>query len=303
MTIVHVGSWSRDEDNPVYPVGANPKRLLLCPAQPPDGELIAGHRYLFKTAKDWKVGQLWSEFLAFQLSAPTSLRVPRCFVAVDEKTGETGALVEFFYGYPGDVPGLRFTHGSDITQSVITDRKRGRPHSVQYNVRLCRRYRVNDSESWWGQVLAFDALIGNTDRHPDNWGLLVRLGASPRYAMAPAFDNGTSLGYEIPEDRLPGAKDQNWFDRYVARGKHHAGWSLRPNESFPHFEMCKKFLEAYPAAGAAMRNVILCDESHIGKVLASCTAMDVRNGLSQKRADFLIKLLATRHRELERVLS
>jgi hypothetical protein len=61
--------------------------------------------------------------------------------------------------------------------------------------------------------LAFDTLIGNTDRHPDNWGLLVGLGAAPQYAMAPAFDNGTSLAYKIPEDRLPGLKDQTWFDR------------------------------------------------------------------------------------------
>jgi HipA-like C-terminal domain len=305
MTVISVGTWARDEDNPVFPVGANPKRLLLCPGRPPSAELIAGHRYLFKTAKGWKAGQLWSEYLAFELAVPTGVHVPRCFVAVDEITGESGVLVEFFYGYPGDVPGLRFIHGSDITQAVITDKKKGRPHSIQFNVRLCRRLGVNDPEIWWGQVLAFDALVGDTDRHPDNWGLLVRLGreAAPQHAMAPAFDNGTSLAYEIPDDRLPGPKDQKWFDRYAARGTHHAGWSLRKNEATPHFEMCSKFLAEYPAAGAAMRNVILCDESHTGKVLASCTAMVVPNGLSEKRAEFLGKLLATRRRELERVLS
>lgn len=306
MTVVYVGAWARDEDNPVYPVGANPKRLLLCPAQPPHADLIAGHRYLFKTAKGWKAGQLWSEYLAFELAAPTGVQVPRCFVAVDDVTGESGALIEFFYGYPNDVPGLRFTHGSDITQAVITDKKKGRPHSIPLNVRFCRRYGINDPEIWWGQVLAFDALIGDTDRHPDNWGLLVRLGvegALPQYRMAPAFDNGTSLAYEIPDDRLPSPKDQKWFDRYTARGTHHAGWTLRNNEATPHFEMCTKFLAAYPTAGAAMRNVIFCDELHTSKALASCTAMDVPNRLSQKRADFLGKLLATRRRELERALS
>jgi hypothetical protein len=302
MKVVSIGTWARDEDYPVYPVGANPKRLLLCPAQPPYADLIAGHRYLLKTARGWKSGQLWSEFLAFELSVPTGVHVPRCFVAVDERTGESGALVEFFFGYPGEVPDLRFTHGSDITQKVIVDKKKGRPHSVPLNVRLCRRYGIDDAENWWGQVLAFDALIGNTDRHPDNWGLLVRLGASPQYAMAPAFDNGTSLAYEIPEDRLPGPKDQAWFDRYVAHGKHHAGWSLRANQPIPHFEMCMKFLKAYPAAGAAMRNVFRCDESRTSEVLASCISTAIPNGLTPKRAEFLDKLLATRRRELERVL-
>lgn len=272
MTVISVGTWARDEDNPVYPVGANPKQLLLCPNPAPHGDLIAGHRYLFKTAKGWKAGQLWSEFLAFQLSAPTGVNVPRCFVAINEKTGETGALVEFFFWYPGGEPELRFAYGSDITQKVIVDKKKGRPHSIPYNVRICRQeYGINGSESWWGQVLAFDALIGDTDRHPDNWGLLVRLGDVPLYTMAPAFDNGTSLAYGILEDRLPGPKDQNWFDRHVTHGTHHAGWSLKDNKPVPHFEMCRRFLAAHPEAGAAMRNVILCDESQAGKVLTLCT--------------------------------
>jgi hypothetical protein len=86
MEVVSVGTWPRDEDYPVFPVGANPKRLLLCPAQPPHAELIAEHRYLFKSAKGWKAGQVWSEYV----------RVPRCFIAVDEITGECGALVELF---------------------------------------------------------------------------------------------------------------------------------------------------------------------------------------------------------------
>ena len=247
MTVVSVGAWAKDEDNPVYPVGANPNGCSLCPAKPPTVDLIAGHRYLFKTAKEWKAGQLWSEYLAFQLSSAAGVHVPRCFVAVDEKLASAVRLVEFFYGYPGDASGLRFTHGSDITQSVITDKKKGRPHSVRYNVRICTVYGVNAPETWWGQVLAFDALIGNTDRHPDNWGLLVTLGPPAQYAMAPAFDNGTSLAYELREDRLPGIKDQNWFDRYVGRGRHHVSWSLNETEGALHFEMCKKFLEAYPA--------------------------------------------------------
>jgi hypothetical protein len=276
---------------------------VSCP--PPNDGLIAGHRYLFKNAQGWKANQLWSELLAFKLSKPTGVHVPRCFAAINERTGEVGALVEFFYGYPADEPGLRFTPGSDITQAVITDKKRGRPHSILYNVRLCRRLGVAGPEIWWGKVLAFDALIGNTDRHPDNWGLLVRLGmdAPPQYSMAPAFDNGTSLAYEIPDDRLPSPKDQAWFERYADRGTHHAGWTLKNNEPAPHFEMCTTFSRAFGSAGAAMGNVILCDESYTGEVLAACTATRVAVALSEKRAEFLRILLNTRRRKLERSLS
>jgi hypothetical protein len=58
MTIIAIGEWARDDDNPIFPVGANPKRLLVCPTSPPNDGLIAGHRYLFKSAKGWKAGQL-----------------------------------------------------------------------------------------------------------------------------------------------------------------------------------------------------------------------------------------------------
>jgi hypothetical protein len=86
-----------------------------------------------------------------------SVHVPRCFAAVNECTGEIGALVEFFFGYPSDEPGLRFIHGSDVAQAVITDKKKGRPHSIRYNVRACRAYGIMTPEIWWGSVLAFDA--------------------------------------------------------------------------------------------------------------------------------------------------
>jgi hypothetical protein len=305
MSVISVGEWASDDDNPVYPVGANPKRLLVCPTPAPQKELIAGHRYLFKSPKERKAPQLWSEMLAFHLSKPTGVHVPRCFAAINECTGEIGALVEFFFGYPSDEPGLRFIHGSDVTQAVITDKKKGRPHSIRYNVRACRAYGITTPEIWWGRVLAFDALIGNTDRHPDNWGLLVRLevDADPQHAMAPAFDNGTSLAYELAEDRLPDPKDQTWFDRYVGRGTHHAGWTLRYNEPSGHFDMCTTFIKAFNAAGAGMRNVILCDESHTSAVLNACTGISAPLALSEKRADFLRVLLATRRRNLERALS
>jgi hypothetical protein len=211
----------------------------------------------------------------------------------------------FFFGYPSDEPGLRFIHGSDVAQAVITDKKKGRPHSIRYNVRACRAYGLTTPEIWWGSVLAFDALIGNTDRHPDNWGLLVRLevDADPQHAMAPAFDNGTSLAYELAEDRLPDPKDQTWFDRYVGRGTHHAGWTLRNNEPSGHFDMCTTFIKAFNAAGAGMRNVILCNESHTSAVLNACTGISAPLALSERRADFLRVLLATRRRNLERALS
>jgi hypothetical protein len=70
-----------------------------------------------------------------------------------------------------------------------------------------------------------------------------------------------------------------------------------------HFDMCTTFIKAFNAAGAGMRNVILCNESHTSAVLNACTGISAPLALSERRADFLRVLLATRRRNLERALS
>ncbi|MHB1163969.1 MAG: hypothetical protein ACYC3K_01885 [Candidatus Nanopelagicales bacterium] len=50
-------------------------------------------------------------------------------------------------------------------------------------------------ESFAG-CLAFDALIGNTDRHHENWAVIRTSGL-----LAPAYDHAASLGFDVPERR------------------------------------------------------------------------------------------------------
>jgi hypothetical protein len=51
--------------------------------------------------------------------------------------------------------------------------------------------------------LLLDALIGNTDRHHENWGLLVKSESGKRAAeLAPTFDHASSLGRELDDARI-----------------------------------------------------------------------------------------------------
>jgi len=45
------------------------------------------------------------------------------------------------------------------------------------------------------EILVFDVLIGNTDRHSQNWGIITSLTGEER--LAPAYDNSSSLGREL----------------------------------------------------------------------------------------------------------
>ena len=58
----------------------------------------------------------------------------------------------------------------------------------------------------FAHMLAFDAWIGNVDRHQENWGVLRRLGVPHR--LAPVFDVASCLGVELTPGHpqlLPGA--------------------------------------------------------------------------------------------------
>ncbi|MDG5472460.1 hypothetical protein P6709_11960 [Jeotgalibacillus sp. ET6] len=45
----------------------------------------------------------------------------------------------------------------------------------------------------------FDILIGNQDRHGHNWQLLYR---QDKVFSSPLYDNGASLGWQLPDERL-----------------------------------------------------------------------------------------------------
>ncbi len=58
------------------------------------------------------------------------------------------------------------------------------------------------SADWFTGYLLLDALIGNTDRHAENWGALRSNIWSPALLLAPTFDHASSLGRELRQGRL-----------------------------------------------------------------------------------------------------
>ena len=68
------------------------------------------------------------------------------------------------------------------------------------------------------RIMVFDALIGEQDRHEENWGIIEKNG---KYSISPLYDNGDSLLREFKnKDTLK--KFQNSkkdFDAYINRSK------------------------------------------------------------------------------------
>lgn len=112
-----------------------------------------------------------SETIAYHIGVLCNVDALRCYIGI-EGDGRVGVLVEFFYGHPRAPHEDRFVHGSDLIQRFLVDKKAERPNGARTNVAVCKAYGIANAAEFWGKVLAFDALIGNTDRHPDSWGII-----------------------------------------------------------------------------------------------------------------------------------
>lgn len=303
---IDIADWRRDESFGIFPGGTKPKQMLFAPESAPSPLLIPNHAYLFKTAQGWRARQMWSEVIAYRIGVLMGLPVPPSFVAIDSRTGEAGALVEFFYGYPGDTSPPRLVHAADVISGLHLGLKGGRPHNVLENLRVCRVILgTHVGVRWWAKTLLFDALIGNTDRHTENWGFLVRRApdGSPIYDLAPIFDNATSLAYELNDASVAPAWQVKDLTEYIHRGRHHCGWDMQSDFATSHVPLCKKMIEAFPDAGAEAANVIRFPMLDIAKILHDCCEFDVGVPFTQARVDFVYSLIKTRRAMLESLVS
>jgi len=279
--------------------------MLISPEELSEPFLIPNHAYLFKTAIGWQAHQVWSEVISYRIGAALGLPVPPCFIAVDEASGESGVLVEFFYGYPGEPSPARLVHGADVMTRILSDKKRGRPHAIRTNLMVSRYFVGADrSLEWWAVALAFDALIGNTDRHPENWGFLVRRDHSGHneFEMAPLFDNGTSLGYEMPEAKLGNVIGPSRLQYYIGKGRHHCGWDFGSDGPTPHFDLCRRLHEAHESAGTFMKSVIRFEMAQIEEIVNECTRFEIATPFSDLRAEFVTALVGARRSLLQSML-
>lgn len=194
-----VATWAPDAEFAVFPQGARAKEAVVSPDPATEPAIVPGRRYLFKRSKSIYPDQFWGEVVAYRIGCLMGLSVPPAFAAWNSRTGICAALIEWFYEDGSEA----FFWGGDFLEKIVRpgfDRDRGRQHNMKDNVVMMRLFSKRldtDWRQWWLDALTFDALIGNTDRHQDNWGLVFEL-RSGRIRLSPLFDNGTAMGHEYP---------------------------------------------------------------------------------------------------------
>lgn len=175
----------------------------------------SGRMVLLKLARP-NTGEDWSEKVAFEIAKCLGIPCPRVELATLEQCWAV-LCWDFigrrhFIGTPE--PTLRsLIHGNELLLErdpdyPVNERYRVSAHTVASVLEVLQatdhagRANVLDGERGDGfdmfvGYLLLDALIGNTDRHHENWGIITSPGR--RKQLAPSYDHASSLGRELTD--------------------------------------------------------------------------------------------------------
>lgn len=242
MDCLDVTDWTELDVFAQYPVGARSKALVISPDVAPYG-IKASWPYLFKRSIKKYPDQFWCEIVAYRIGLQLGFDVPKAVPSVKTNDlGHTfcGALIEWFHHKDYE----KFAPAGDyfVRRDPNFDREKGTQHSLE-GLRIIAKALKVDYVEWLEDMALFDAVIGNTDRHQENWGFVFSPLAS-ECQLAPFFDNGTSLCYE----RFP-KHVADWTNHrlreHVGRGLHHLRKTLGKDEykRLGHLEFIKELCE------------------------------------------------------------
>jgi len=179
--------------------------------------------WLFKFTRD-NTGEDWSEKIASELAK--LLNIPAAQVELATFMGKRGCASQSFVFTE---KGFELVHGSEVLAGSLVKYEKSKQwgqndHSIENIVKALEEIFPSRQRTQYLRILAsyiiLDALICNTDRHHDNWGVLryhTQQGKT-MHEIAPSFDHASSLGRELLDERRQAILDQNDIERYVLRG-------------------------------------------------------------------------------------
>lgn len=173
-------------------------------------------------------GQHWAEKIAAEIAR--CLGIPHAVVELATFEGERGSASRSFA-----VRGRQLFHGNEAIALMIpydADKRFGQSAHTLDNI-LRTIGSVFRSEAGaaaarrlFAAYVVLDALIGNTDRHHENWGFSVRrTRTGHRGFLAPSFDHASSLGRELRDEKRERLLHEGRVGHYCEKGRGAIYWT------------------------------------------------------------------------------
>ena len=181
-----------------------------------------GALWLFKKPRPTTLDEAWSEKVSAEVAQ--LIEIPCAVVELAKSRGDIGTVARSFRPTQWD-----YYHGNSVLANFISGydlrRRFGQnEHSVKNIVHAISR--LGNSKiletaiamSRLADYAILDGLIGNTDRHHENW-MIVRNEDLGQFEIAPSYDHASSLGRELRDDRRLRILDEGRMLNYILGGR------------------------------------------------------------------------------------
>ena len=257
-------------------------------------------RWLFKYPRD-ETGEHWAEKIAAEVA--NCLGILHAAVNLAVVGRERGSVTRSFARR-----GRELSHGNELLawrRPYDAHKRFGQSDHTLGNIFLALET-VFTTEA--GAMMAkrqlagyvvLDALIGNTDRHHENWGLLLRrTGAKLHGFLAPTFDHASSLGRELSDKKRRRRLGGGNVGAYSEKGRGGIFWTTAGRYGPSPLDLVRQAAEQYPDL---FRHPLgrVRDRRH------KCEAIVRRvpdNWMSLTAKDFTVELLHYNATQLEQCL-
>ncbi|MGN7479174.1 HipA domain-containing protein [Solibacillus silvestris] len=216
--MIDISLWERDIKSQAS--GTRTKFWVCQPSEGSDEKI----KYLFKIPTEGTGGH-WAEFIASQIGAKLNFYTAEVELALN--CGIKGTISKNFRA---ETEALYEGGDLFLAQFENFDRHSLINYELPHILTILTEYNL---EKDFVAIPVFDALIANSDRHCDNWGVLdgpwgIRL--------APIYDNGSSLGFNtVGSQKQKMLTNNHMLEGFCNRGKSSIGL---PNKKRPkHFEL------------------------------------------------------------------
>ncbi|HDR4614606.1 TPA: HipA domain-containing protein [Bacillus cereus] len=287
--IIDVNSWEVVEE--MGPgVGDRQKEWI----RDPETKRIA----MFKIPREGR-GEHWAEKLCSEVARV--INFPCAEVELATRGGKIGCLSYYFVNRED---GFSHYDGGKFFPFDYDEET-----NLGYNIQLI--YQVLSPYDLFEEflfIVVFDALVGNGDRHQDNWGI-TRHDKRDEIFISPLYDNSACLGREVSLEKVKEYLCSNsQFLRYIFRSQAKIGW--RETRKEKHFALVKELIALFPHKMSELikQSESLTDgivEEIVGKLPNEVVSDEYKLFIMkyiQKRRDILIRIGENMNNKIDKLL-
>lgn len=287
--------------------------------------------FLYKIPKRNENGfltyEMWTEIIAYYVGKELGLEIPPIYPARDGesygvlvadfllkqkeegKVTEEEELHEAQEFLKGIYPESKYYHNLTFIRKILSRKLFLNVNNLNFEEEELRWYKFK-------KMLVFDCLIGNNDRHDQNWGLCfsfdfrqIKTKILMKIKLSPIYDNASCLAKELNEEAIQELlSHEQKFRKYISGKKSkppNLYWDENDPKHYTHYQLMQKLIEKEPETKQMIEEFLQIDYINpVYDIIKEIQDLDLppEYRISDNRAKAIIKILEARKEKMRELL-